>query len=383
MLLAPGPIPQINVDFTSMLADAPPNLAYVNEFYPQFDAIVAEMEAILPLATVILDNLPDDGNAAALDDLDTNIAVFNSVDIDTDPPLGDAQINNLSEQMIQVYAVTPGEAFQQVPAGLAVPFAGISGTTFARATVTLNNLTRPGDTNFYWGDQYQFAVVVQPQVGGAGTYAGVDVTMLPSQNGTPGDPVDLCLTDQNGFLNAEGTFQVPDIGDWSVDFQFSLTSGTASDGSTTAAPDVTVQFSVGSAPAGTPVPVGGGEIVSGGLHPVQTLGQPCASGQSLVATIQNTGAGTSTNFFSGDTWLLTVTGAPNSDVLISALFNGEQLPWVGIGQTDASGNFTLTGAMADADIGTWEENFQIGSEVWSANLSFTVSAAPPAANSST
>lgn len=377
MLLDPGPIPLVSVDFTAMLADTPPNLAYVNENYPPLDAIVAEMEAVLPLATVILDNLPDDGNAATLDDLDQNVALYNTVDIDSQPPLGDAQVNTLSEQMIQVYAVIPGEAFQPVPAGLTVPFAGISGTPYSRGSVALNNLTRPGDSNFFPGDVYQIAVNLQPQVGGQGTYAGVDVTMNPALNGAAMDPVDLCLTDANGFLNAQGTFQPGDVGDWTIDVVFTLASGTGPDGTNAAAPDASLQFTVQAAPAGTVLPTGGSSIVSGGLHPVQTLGQPCASGQALGATIVNTGAGTSTNFFSGDTWTLTVTGAPNSDVLITALYNNAALPWVQLGTTDANGNFTLTGVMDDGVIGTWEESFQIGSQVWSANLAFTVSAAIP------
>ena len=380
MQLAPGPIPVIAVDFSTFPSGSPGFSDLVTEFGTIFDVFEGYMEGLLPIAATIPATLPSDGNEIDLSTLDSNIGALGAFDGTPDLATGDAQIGDLSEKLLVAYAVIPGEAFEPLPAQYSTNplFPGLAPPSVS--TATLNNLTRPGDSNFYPGDQYEIAVELAPTVGGAGAYAGVDVTIYPVQNGTALDPQDLCNTDANGFLKAVGTFQVGDVGNWVVTIAYEILAGGGINGGPIAADNTILTFAVLAAPSTEAPPAGSMQIIGGGLHPVQTLGAPCLNGPAVGATLINTSNPGAAGFMSGDSWQLTVTGPADYDVLISALFNGAALPWVFLGVTDPNGNFVLTGTLDDTYLGTWVENFQVGSQVWSGNIPFTVSPAPPAAS---
>jgi len=379
MNLQAGPIPTVSVDFSGFPNGDPGNAALLAEWDPLFASVELGMDALLIPGAIPDLNLPPDGNDADLATLDANLALFSGVDTQFDEGIGDAQVQDLAEKVIVAYHAIPGEAFQPVPAELSQNplFPGVAQPS--QSTATLSNLTRPGDTNFFPGDRYQIDVELAPQEGGGGAYAGVDVQLFSTLNGQYQDIQDLCLTDANGFLTAQGTFQVADVGDWAVTLAYYTTSGAGGiAGGGVAALNTYLNFTVQPL-AGTPAPSGTSAILGGGLHPVQTHGQPCPSSTPLSATLVNTTRPGAQNFFSGDSWELTVTGPFDSDVLISAVFNGAPLPWVVIGLTDANGNFVLDGQTTDDYLGSWVESFQVGAQVWSGNLAFTVSPAAPAA----
>jgi hypothetical protein len=363
------------VDFTGFPDLNPGNADAVNEFNELNDVILAQMDALVDPYTPPPAAPPDDGNDLTLSTLDTNLGVMNAVDLDTDPTTGDAQLQALGEQLLPIYAEIPGEAFQPVPASLLTQ-PGLEPTgQVATPVISISNLTRPGDTNFYPGDQYQLNIQLAPAQGGGGTIAGVDVQMYPVLDNNTFDPVDLCLTDQYGVLTAVGTFQLADVGDWTIYFDFFPTA--AQQAANPYQPEIAgeLQFTVQPSSAGGTPPTGSSVVLGGGLHPTVTEGQPCPNAAPITATLANTTRPGAAGYFSGDAWLLTITGPPSQDVLMSALFNNAPEPWVVIGQTDANGNFTLTGTFADEYLGTWVENVQVGSIVWQGNLSFTVSPA--------
>lgn len=80
-------------------------------------------------------------------------------------------------------------------------------------------------------------------------------------------------------------------------------------------------------------------------------------------------------FQAGDSYRLTVTGAPNATVTGSATQNGKSLGTTEYGTTSGSGVFALTGKMEAVHIGTWSQVWRVGG-VASSTLTFTVSAAP-------
>ena len=76
----------------------------------------------------------------------------------------------------------------------------------------------------------------------------------------------------------------------------------------------------------------------------------------------------------GDSWQLSVKGAPNAPVTNSATQNGTALGTTPYGATDASGNFSLSGTFSSGSIGSWVETWSVGG-VQAAPVSFVVSAA--------
>lgn len=378
MQLAPGPIPTVSVDFSTFPEGDPGFQQLQNDWGVLLDGALASMDQAYDPSTIIDDALPSDGSDDDLASLDSNLAVFQAVDTQGDENIADASIQDLSAKMIVNFNVMPGEAFQPVPDSLLEPPGSSGALILAQSAATLSNLTRPGDPNFFPGDQYQLSVQLLPVTGGAGDFAGVDVTILGSFAGAAFDPIDLCLTDANGILVAQGTFQLADVGDWAILVAYFVGGPTDPMNSVEAAPATPISFTVQPLPAGTPPPAGASVILGGGLHPVQTQGQPCTTGLPLLAVLTNTTRPDSQNFYSGDGWSLTITGQPGQDVLISAVFNGAALPWVNIGQTDVTGQLILTGTMTDDFLGSWVESFQVGGLVWAGSISFSVSATPPA-----
>ena len=80
------------------------------------------------------------------------------------------------------------------------------------------------------------------------------------------------------------------------------------------------------------------------------------------------------SFQVGDSWRLTITGAPNSPVIGTASQNGQSLGATPYGNTDATGTMVLTGSMDPSTVGTWSELWTVSGS--SASVNFSVSAAP-------
>jgi hypothetical protein len=99
--------------------------------------------------------------------------------------------------------------------------------------------------------------------------------------------------------------------------------------------------------------------------------------QTTTVALQNTSR-PGQAFQVGDSWLITITGTPNSPVTDTATQNGVSLGTTPYGSTDSNGNFSLTGSMASGVVGSWMEQWSVGG-VPGPVLNFTVSAAPMAA----
>jgi hypothetical protein len=120
------------------------------------------------------------------------------------------------------------------------------------------------------------------------------------------------------------------------------------------------------APTGTTPPVG----VT--ILPVVTISNQSRPGQPFQV---------------GDSWLLTITGAPSQPVTASANFNGSaygnNTPF---GSTDSTGKFSTSGTFSSGQIGNWSEVWTVGG-VPAASITFSVAAgaaanttAPPTTN---
>jgi hypothetical protein len=91
------------------------------------------------------------------------------------------------------------------------------------------------------------------------------------------------------------------------------------------------------------------------------------------------------NFSVGDTWNITITGAPNSPVYVGGSQNGVNFATYQIGSTDSSGKYSLSGTMGQANIGQWFEDWYVGGTVsgntvyqgdLAGSVNFSVAAAP-------
>jgi hypothetical protein len=95
--------------------------------------------------------------------------------------------------------------------------------------------------------------------------------------------------------------------------------------------------------------------------------------QTPAASIQNlTAPGQALEV--GDSWQVTVTGAPNSPVAAAATQNGQSLGTTAYGNTNSAGVFTITGSATSAQVGNWVETWSVGG-VNASPISFSVTAA--------
>lgn len=81
----------------------------------------------------------------------------------------------------------------------------------------------------------------------------------------------------------------------------------------------------------------------------------------ITVSLVNTSRAGNSSFLVGDSWTLTVTGAPNQPVSVSATQNGKALGTTPMGNTDSNGRFTITGAMDASTVGAWVETWIVGS----------------------
>lgn len=311
--------------------------------------------------------LPDGSFGTPTQELDAVYAALPAFDSKAAVDHIDQLTSGRAAQLVNVYDVTPGEAFVPVPLSLGGfdPNAPFPGSTSIGTTI--ENLSRPGAADFWPGDQYKITVIIGPVPGGGSVIAGVEIVAYPWQNSVPVPSIDFGSTDSNGILCMAGIWGLDAPGDWGMTIYQTWPDGHILAGDT-------IHWLVSPLPLGQTLP----QIALNlprfvGFTPTQCQGNPPPSSVVSVSLQNLTNPG-STNYSVGDSWLLTVNGEASQVVEVSALQNGNALPWEQLGSTDVNGVFTLQGSIPDVTyVGAWSEFYQVGSVRWQGSLDFTVS----------
>ena len=387
MLLAPGPIPPLPYDWFNATASDPGLTGLTNTELMDLPGITTSMDQLVDPAALIPEALPDDGTDGLISDASTTITGLASYDINPDMAAIDAAGQTSGDELLNVYAATPAEAWQPVPppndysgpAGPANPTAGL--------TITLNNLTRPGQSIYQPGDTIQFVIQLPPPPGGVGAYSGVDMTFEwfftpPGATQFTSGTVDMGRTDAQGFIHYNRAVTAADIGNWGA-LVFNVIP--APDGTFFEPPGGKFYWAVvastgGGGGTGGPTPGGGGvpppvnpPTPPGPVPlPPSTPTPPPVVATGVEAKLSNTTRPGTVDFILGDAWALQVKGAANASVIIGGTGPGGPLSPVIIGETDSTGTFNAQGYMGQSDIGTWSEIYTVGSEVARVPVNFTV-----------
>jgi len=324
------------------------------------------MDALLSPTAAIDLAPPDDGIGPILDGVDAGLATFGAFDGDTASAQLDVSQATAGEAIGAAFANTPAEAFQPVPLPISYggPISTVPGLT--ELSVTITNLTRPGWSGFYPGDTYQIDVHLSAAATGAGNNAGVEIYVFLIQNGTIVPLHDLGSTDAFGNLSCQGVMQDNSIGNWSIQ---PFTSGAAAG---TVLGQVAT-FTVFTLPAGYTSNIPPGQVITApGLYPTCTVGG-MPQGTPITVQLTNLTGASNTAFQQGDKWQLDITGPATDEIVIWATENGAQLPKLVLGKTGFDGTFSLQGVFdLPAYVGQWSEFYQVGTEVWKGQLTFTV-----------
>jgi len=131
-------------------------------------------------------------------------------------------------------------------------------------------------------------------------------------------------------------------------------------------------------PGQLPIPAAGVKV---NTDPIPSS-LPASSTAPLVpasATFINTSRPGQSSFQVGDSWQLTIKGAPNQPVSGSASQNGNSLGTTSYGSTDSTGTRVLTGTMDPTTVGNWAELWTVGASP-APVLNFTVAPAAGALN---
>lgn len=205
-----------------------------------------------------------------------------------------------------------------------------------------------GDSQFQVGDNYILQIY--------SASPNQPVTASSSQNGQSHGSQSFGSTDANGSFTLSGTMGPDQVGSWSETWQVGgQTSGT-------------INFTVSPAPAAPSAPAPSSQ-------PAPQPATPVAPG---VVSIQNSTRSGSTQFVVGDAWLIQIRGAsPNQPVSATSSQNGQTHAGESFGNTDAYGNFSISGVMAADQIGTWAQQWFVGGKS-SGVLQFVVLQAPGA-----
>lgn len=97
------------------------------------------------------------------------------------------------------------------------------------------------------------------------------------------------------------------------------------------------------------------------------------SGAPVAVRLVNSSGGSSSAFNVGDSWQITVTGPPNSQVVASATQNGASLGSTSMGVTNSQGQLVLAGTMGSSQVGNWVETWTVGGQS-AGSISFSVAA---------
>lgn len=340
MRFEPGPIPMLAPDL-SQLTPGPPEftdlttsaLADLAGVESDMDAVITALAAFDVPAEFDVIDLSTSTMDQALNELST---FSTGVYLDN----ADAAIATATDQFQQVAGDAPAEIWEPVPApqgstGVGGPMPGVNGPT----TLTVDNATRPGDTNFYTGDQFHVHVQIQSG-GGNFDFANKALKLSRTKDGLAQPELDIGGTNDFGVLDYVGTWGPNDAGQWVLGVD-PVGYGTNN--------VVTISVQPGPAPGG-----GGG-----------------AAGPPAV-TLENLTSGDATTLHAGDTWRITVTGPGDQPVYLDQIKNGIDQGEVFIGSTDATGNLQVAGTIAAAQIGVYTESFRIGTTPAANQLNFTV-----------
>lgn len=387
MLLQPGPIPPISGTFASTWVQDPGFAGLEAEVDQSMPAIFSAMDLLLDPAVTIAETLVDDGTDTLISDASSSITYLASYDINPDMAAIDAAGQTSGDSLLQVYAATPAEAWEPVP-----PPADYSGPAppanpTVHLTITINNLTRPGQSPFQPGDTIQFVVQLPVPPGGVGAYSGIDMQLAltfvpPGMAPSVTTTYDMGKTDAQGFIHYNLAIGPGDIGVWYnvVSNPVAAPDGTFFTNLYSSTPYTVVAAGTGGGGTGGPTPGGGGAPppTTPVTHPAPTPLPPSTPTpvtppvQGAAAKLSNITRPGTTDFILGDAWALQVVGPANSTVTITGTGPGGPLTPAIIGETDGTGTFNAQGYMGQADVGTWSETYIVGTETAQHPVNFTV-----------
>lgn len=104
-----------------------------------------------------------------------------------------------------------------------------------------------------------------------------------------------------------------------------------------------------------------------------SVGGGAAGGPATVSLSNLTRVG-STNFFVGDSFLITVVASGVQQISVDGYFNSVPLPYLLLGSTDSQGDYALSNVMGPDNVGAWLENYYVAGQLI-ATFSFIVSPA--------
>lgn len=365
MQLEPGPIPVITSDWLDTSVSANGLADYVGQQLSELDQVEGDLDSFLDPAGVILDALPDDGLGGALDGVDGALGDMSLTIDNWQPDAIQQAYDDTGQRLVNVFTIVPAEAWQDVPAeqqfGDAAPVSDVP-NPFTAALTTPDQVPL---TDVQAGQTVLFSLHIAPREGGGGLIAGVPVREYGWKEGQVQFSHDVGATNQFGFLSFTQVFGPDDVGAWQVEF-----FGVNPDGSLTSGPLLSFNVNPSAVPIQplpptTPLPV---------PSPTPTP-QPVQPQVNVM--LENTGgARVFPDFVVGDTWTLTITGAPNTDVAIGGFHNNQALSPLTLGATDNAGQFVLAGVMDVQHIGLWQETYTVGGVDWHGALLFSVNPAP-------
>jgi len=231
--------------------------------------------------------------------------------------------------------------------------------------LTFANLSRPFATDWQVGDQFSMHINIPASVGANTPQAGVTITIYPVQNGVVKTAFNLGVTDSLGNMTFTSYWEPADAGSWQATLYATQPDGTV-------LPENTFDWTVNADPNGRTIRPGHGGTLSG-LRPGGGTSSPL-QGSTAAVTVQlvNFNSPGSSVYRVGDGWVLNVNGPPDSDVVLTGIFNGQTLTPATLGQTDDSGFFTTQGVMDASTVGSWTENYSVGGQAATPAISFNV-----------
>lgn len=341
MLLEPGPLPQLAPDLGALAPEAA-------EFSPLITDALAELPAADDDLAIVVDMLGALDIPAEFDNIDNELdtadeglnelaGFVTSSYVDNAAAAVELAQGNLN----QVSSEGPAELWQPVPDPQAGPGGGPShaGQT-GPTSLTLANLTRPGDPSFYSGDEFSLTVQIDSG-GGNFDFQNVTENLTRSLNGQQQSELAIGVTDQFGRLVYRSTFDPSSVG--------SRVFGLDPAGWGTN-PQVSVEVKPGPAPGG-----------------------PAGSGAGAISVaLENLTTGDGANFRPGDIWRYVITGPASQPVYLDQTKDGIDQGEIYIGNTDGTGALVVAGTISAASLGVYSETFRVGTSRFSGSISFVV-----------
>jgi hypothetical protein len=349
MLFAPGPLPSLTPDVSSLQPEQAQFEPLINSTLaelPQVDddlgALVESLGALeLPGELDDIDPALDtaDGGLNELEGFVTSLYVANA----------DSAVSLAQGNLLLVAGESPAEIWSPIPDAQSGPGGGPSHPGENGPTqMSIANLTRPGDQTFFSGDQFQ--IIVQINTGsGNFDFANKPLSLTRSLNGEQQPELPIGSTDQFGRLVYTSVFDPSSVGE--------RVFGLDPPGYGTF-PQllVTVQPSepVGVGPPPPPPP------------------PPPAPGPSLNATLENVTTGDGTLFHVSDVYQQTIYGPLAQPVYMRQVKNGIDQGEILVGYTDQNGRLQWVGTISDQSVADYSESFRVGASAVPVQLHFSV-----------